>query len=45
MPYFSKQQRTYLKTIGVDLYADAVLPTFWFEREGICMEEILEAAA
>lgn len=32
MPYFSRQQRDYLATIGVDLYKDIEPVTFWFER-------------
>jgi len=45
MPYFSKEQRTYLAAIGVDLYANAVLPVFWFEREGANLNAIFEDAA
>lgn len=35
MPYFSPQQRDYLATIGVDLFADVEPVDFWFERVGI----------
>jgi len=31
MPYFSKQQREYLESIGVDIYDKIELRPFWFE--------------
>ena len=34
MPYFSKQQREYLESIGVDIYANIEPRPFWFEAVG-----------
>ena len=34
MPYFSKQQREYLESIGIDVYANIEPKPFWFETVG-----------
>lgn len=34
MPYFSKKQREYLESIGVDVYAHIEPRKFWFEDNG-----------
>jgi hypothetical protein len=34
MPYFSKQQREYLESIGLDVYANIEPRPFWFEAMG-----------